>query len=140
MHKGLVVIALLASAAIGTGTATTAAERGFVVAQAATEAPAAQKLVGLAAWNALVGNSVSGKDDGQDVVEFYEPNGVAKSMTGNEISTGQWALVGETVCFKYPDEDTDCFKIEVAGTTATFTDPKGTGTRYEILKGNPKGL
>jgi hypothetical protein len=26
------------------------------------------------------------------------------------------------------------------GNTATFTDSKGTGLRYDILKGNPKNL
>jgi hypothetical protein len=99
-----------------------------------------QKLVGLAAWNVIVGNSITGKDGDQVIVEFYSPDGTAKSMTGNEISTGQWALVGETVCFKYPDDDTECYKLEVTGNMVTFTDAKGTGTRYEILKGNPKGL
>jgi hypothetical protein len=130
-------VALLASVAMRAGA--TAAERNLVIAQATPDA-AAQKLVGLAAWNALVGNSISGKDDGQDVVEFYAADGTAKSMTGNDISSGTWALVGDTVCFKYPDEDIDCYKIEVTGTAVTFTDQKGAGTRYEILKGNPKGL
>jgi hypothetical protein len=34
----------------------------------------------------------------------------------------------------------ECYKLEVTGNTVTFIDQKGTGTRYEILKGNPKGL
>ena len=62
-------------------------------------------------------------------------------MTGNEISSGTWVLVGETVCFKYTDEkDMECYKVEVTGNTLTYTDAKGSGSRYEILKGNPKGL
>ena len=91
------------------------------------------------AWSALVGNSISGMEDGKPLVEHYLADGTAKSMTGNEISTGKWALVGDTVCFKY-DNDTECYKIEVVGDTATFTDAKGSGTRYDILKGNPKNL
>jgi hypothetical protein len=130
-------VTLLASLALSGGAM--AAERHLMLAQATPEA-APQKLVGLAAWNALVGNSISGKEDGKDVVEFYAADGTAKSMTDNEISTGKWALVGDTVCFKYPDEDTDCYKMEVNGNSVTFTDDKGAGTRYEILKGNPKGL
>ena len=75
------------------------------------------------------------------LVEYYAPDGTAKSMLGNEISTGKWALVGETICFQYSDQnEMECYKLEVMGNTATFTDQKGTGTRYEILKGNPKGL
>jgi len=106
-------------------------------APAAAAAPA--RLAGLQAWSALVGNSISGMEDGKPLVEHYLADGTAKSMTGNEISTGKWALVGDTVCFKY-DADTECYKIEVVGNTVTFTDAKGSGTRYDILKGNPKNL
>jgi hypothetical protein len=124
------------------GTCVASAQDVLKLAQAAPEtAPAAQRLVGVAAWNAVVGNSITGKEDGETLVEYYAPDGTAKSMLGNEISTGKWALVGETICFKYGDEDEmECYKLEVMGNTATFTDQKGTGTRYEILKGNPKGL
>jgi len=108
---------------------------------AAPAAPPAQKLLGIAAWNQLVGNSISGKDGDETLVEYYAPDGTAKSMTGNEISTGKWALVGETVCFKYADsDDTECYKVEVTGNFVTYTDENGAGSRYEILKGNPKGL
>jgi hypothetical protein len=109
--------------------------------EAGAPAAPAQKLVGIAAWSQLVGNSITGKEDGETLVEYYAPDGTAKSMTGNEISTGKWALVGETVCFKYTDsDDTECYKIEVMGNFATFIDENGSGTRYEILKGNPNGL
>ena len=104
-------------------------------------APAAQKLVGVAAWKELVGNSISGEEDGEPLVEHYAADGTVKSMLGSDISTGKWALVGETVCFQYADEkEMECFRLEVAGNTATFTDQSGRGTRYEIRKGNPKGL
>lgn len=109
-------------------------------APAPAAAPAAPtRLVGLPAWSALVGNSISGTDDGKPLVEHYLADGTVKSMHGNEITTGQWALVGDTVCFKYGN-DTECYKIEVVDNTATYTDSKGVGTRYEILKGNPKNL
>jgi hypothetical protein len=80
-------------------------------------------------------------EDGEVLVEYYAPDGTAKSMLGNEIVTGKWALVGEAVCFQYPDnKDMECYKVEVMGDSATFIDPNGTGSRYDILKGNPKGL
>ena len=125
---------------IGAGAAS--AQGSSKLAQATPEtSPAAQKVVGVAAWNLVVGNSITGKEDGETLVEYYAPDGTAKSMLGNEISTGKWALVGETICFQYPDEkEMECYKLEVMGNTVTFTDQKGTGTRYEILKGNPKGL
>jgi hypothetical protein len=106
-----------------------------------TSAWTQEKVTGTAAWSQLVGNSISGEEDGKPLVEYYAPDGTAKSMHGNEISTGQWALVGEIICFRYgTDKDADCYKLEVMGNTATFTDKDGTGSRYEILKGNPKGL
>jgi len=58
-------------------------------------------------------------------------------MLGNE---SQPVNGGETICFQYADQkEMECYRLEVAD-TATFPDQKGTGTRYEILKGNPKGL
>jgi hypothetical protein len=112
---------------------------------AAPAAPAAaappQKLVGVAAWGQLIGNSISGTSDGKPLTEYYAPDGTAKSMTGNDISTGNWMLTGEVICFKYTDEPKpECYKLEVSGDTATMYDEKGSGTRYQILKGNPKGL
>jgi hypothetical protein len=143
-----VTIALLLSVGPSAGGADQARSK---FAQAAPAAPAAeaapsaaapaQKLVGIAAWNQLVGNSITGKENGETLVEYYAADGTAKSMTGNEISSGKWALVGETVCFKYTDsDDTECYKVEVTENFVTYADRDGTGTRYEILKGNPKGL
>jgi hypothetical protein len=50
---------------------------------------AQERLTGTAAWNQLVGNSITGEEDGKTLVEYYAPDGTAKSMHGNEISTGQ---------------------------------------------------
>jgi len=81
-----------------------------------------------AAEKELVGNSITGKEDGKTLVEYYAPDGTAKSMLDNEISTGKWALVGETICFQYPDDkEMECYRLEVAGNTATFTDQKSVG-------------
>ena len=116
------------------------AEAGLQQMAQASPAPSGQKLVGLEAWNQLVGNSITGTEDGETLVEYYAADGTTKSMLGNQISTGQWVLVGDTVCFKYPDEEMDCYKLEVMGNTVTMTDSTGEAKRYEILKGNPKSL
>ncbi|MCW2273251.1 hypothetical protein GJ654_03960 [Rhodoblastus acidophilus] len=110
-------------------------------AQIAEPAPA-QKLTGLAAWSALVGNTISGKDsDGLPLSEFYAPNGVVKQLDDDETATGKWILRGENVCFIFPDEkEESCYKVEVAGDIATFIDEDGDGKRYKILKGNAKNL
>jgi hypothetical protein len=62
-------------------------------------------------------------------------------MSGNEIFTGNWMIMGEVVCFKYTDEPKpECYKLELTGDMVTLTDEKGSGTRYQLVKGNPKGL
>jgi hypothetical protein len=140
LHLAGMTVALLLSV----GSSAASAQGVTKLAQAAPApetAPAEQRLVGVAAWSQLVGNSITGKEDGETLVEYYAPDGTAKSMLGNEISSGKWALVGETICFQYTDQkEMECYKLEVMGNTVTLTDQKGTGSRYEILKGNPKGL
>jgi hypothetical protein len=138
MRKVICFLALALAVFIG-GVAARA-ESGFQRWAQASPAPSGQKLVGLDAWNQLVGNSITGTEDGETLVEYYAADGTVKSMMGNQISKGQWVLVGDTVCFKYPDEEMDCYKLEVMGNTVTMTDSTGDATRYEILKGNPKSL
>jgi hypothetical protein len=134
------VICLLVAALAISMSGAARAEAGLQQMAQASPALSGQKLVGLDAWNQLVGNSITGTEDGETLVEYYAADGTTKSMLGNQISTGQWVLVGDTVCFKYPDEEMDCYKLEVMGNTVTMTDSTGEATRYEILKGNPKSL
>lgn len=138
MRTAASLVAIILAMFVG-GPAMAADEAPLVLAQASPP-PAGQKVTGLAAWNQLVGNSITGKEDGEILVEYYAPDGTVKSMIGNEISTGNWVLVGDTVCFKYPEEEMDCYKLEVMDNTVTMTDSSGDATRYEILKGNPKSL
>ena len=57
------------------------------------------------------------------------------------VTSGKWALRGAKACILYSgDKEETCYNIEVFGDVATFTDEDGDGTRYTILKGNPKGL
>jgi hypothetical protein len=129
------------AAAAPAAPAPAAAAPAPAAAPAAATPAAPAKLVGLAAWNQLIGNSITGDDGGKTLTEHYTADGRAKSMTGNEISQGTWALSGEVVCFKYTDEPKpECYKIEVMGDAVTFYDEKGTGSRYQVLKGNPKNL
>lgn len=100
-----------------------------------------QKLAGLAAWSALVGNSVTGKSDDDDLVEFYAKNGTVKQRVGTETNTGKWALKGQKVCFDYGnDEDETCYTVKVQGSKATFADEDGNVSVYTILPGNAKKL
>ena len=73
-------------------------DEAIKIAQADPNAPAAtpgpaqsgageQKLVGMAAWNKLVGNSISGTEDGQLLTEYYAPHG--------KIAVGQRDFYGD---------------------------------------------
>ena len=103
---------------------------------------AAEKLSGLAAWSALIGNSIRGKSsDGDPLVEFYAADGTIKQLLDDELSTGKWTVRGETVCFEFPeDEEESCYRIEVSGPVVTFLEKDGSGRRFELLRGNAKGL
>ena len=108
-------------------------------AAAATPAPAG-KVTGLAAWTLLVGNSVSGKVDGEEYTDFYMENGTVKTLHGSTLSSGKWTFEDGRACFMYPKEDPDCYRVEVDGDVVNFTDKSGSGTRLMLEKGNPKKL
>jgi hypothetical protein len=102
----------------------------------------AKTLTGLAAWSAVVGNTITGKDsDGLSLSEFYGPDGTVKQLDDDETATGKWVVRGENVCFKFPREkEENCYKVEVIGDMVTFIDEDGDGKRYTILSGNAKKL
>ena len=107
---------------------------------AAAAASDAQKLTGMAAWTVVVGNTLTGKEDGKVYFDYYSKDGKVASLSEGEISKGKWALEGERLCTKYRDEEKECYTVTVAGKTVTLTDAKGKGYRAEMLSGNPKDL
>lgn len=114
-------------------------------AQAAPNAPipaAPPKRAGLDAWNALVGNSIIGKDsEGSALVEYYQKDGTVKQRIDDEIATGTWSFKTGEVCFEFPDDEEEtCYKVTLDGSIATFTGDDGVDRRYEVLEGNPKKL
>lgn len=127
---------ILAAAALAASLAVTQAQTP----PPAPSTPAPAPLTGLAAWAALVGNTVAGKIDGKDYVDHYMADGTVKSMEGSVLSTGRWSLEGQVICFKYPREQRDCYTLEVVGKVATFKGKDGVGLRLDILEGNPKNL
>lgn len=111
----------------------------FIAGTAAAQAP--QKLTGFAAWSKVMGNTVSAKVDGKDLVEYYTNDGVAKHLEGgSKISTGKWVLEGSNVCFTYPGDGKACYVIEVNEDIATFTSKTHGGFRATIIPGNPNKL
>ncbi len=118
--------------------------------QAATPAPTAPGAAAAAevsktitageAWLSVVGNTLTGKVDGEVVYEYYRKDGTLTLMEGSELTKGKWTLEGEKVCFKYPDEDKECHTVSRTGDEVTLTGAKGKGLRLKLLSGNPKNL
>ena len=88
----------------------------------------------------LVGNTLTGKFDGELIFEFYRKDGTAGLLSGSDISKGKWSVEGEKICTKYPDEDKECFTITRTGDDVTLIGPKGKGYRLKVVAGNPKNL
>jgi hypothetical protein len=98
-------------------------------------------LKGAEAWMTIIGNTLSGKVDGDKVFEYYKKDGTAVSLDGSDITKGKWSLEGQKVCFKYPDEDKECYTVSRKGDEVTLMGTDGkTGTRLKLLPGNPKNL
>jgi hypothetical protein len=115
--------------------------------QAAAPAPAAppaasasKTLTAGEAWLSIVGNTLTGKVDGEVVYEYYRKDGTLTLMEGSELTKGKWTLEGEKVCLKYPDEDKECHLVSRTGDEVTLIDAKGNGLRLKLLPGNPKNL
>ena len=116
---------------------------GATGAQAATgggTSGTAKTTTGGEAWLSIVGNTITGRIDGEEIFEHYRKDGTLALMEGSAITQGKWSLEGERVCFKYPDEDKDCQSVSRAGDEITFARKGGKSFRFKLLPGNPKNL
>jgi hypothetical protein len=100
----------------------------------------AEKLTGFAAWSKLVGNTVTGKVDGKEHVEYYMDNGTVKALEDSKLHTGKWVLEGANVCFTFQGSGKQCYVIEVTDDVATFSSKSHGAYRLNIVKGNAKKL
>ena len=123
-----------------TGAAASAGAGAGAAAGAGAGAGAAKTVTGGEAWLTIVGNTITGRVDGEEIFEHYRKDGTLALMEGSEITKGRWSLEGERVCFKYPDEDKDCQMVSRTGDEVTFARKGGKSFRFKLLSGNPKNL
>ena len=141
--NGLTAVLGLTVDYAGTRAAAATAEQQAAAPAPAANPPAAsafKTLLAGEAWLTVVGNTLTGKVDGEVLYEYYRKDGTLTLMEGSELTMGKWTLEGENVCFKYPDEDKDCQTISRAGDEVTLTGANGQGLRLKLLQGNPKNL
>ena len=127
-------------AGAASGAAASAATSPQAAATPSAAAGDAKTLTGGEAWLSIVGNTLTGKSDGEVFFEFYRKDGTLTLMEGSDLTKGKWTIEGEKVCFKYPDEDKDCFTVSRTGEVVTLGGGKGKGLRLTLLPGNPKDL
>ena len=69
---------------------------------------------------ALVGNTLSGEEDGATFTEFLNPDGRILGEEPEGRYTGHWHIAGAQLCMRYAEEDGkegiwDCSQIDVGG-------------------------
>lgn len=105
-----------------------------------TPPPRPAKLTGAAAIERLIGNTISATIDGSDVAEYLQRDGTRTSKVDAVIAKGSWRRDGEKICFKFPDEDENCYRVEIAGRKVTMIDEDDDEEVFELLDGNARDL
>lgn len=136
--------ATTSSAAPTTSAATTSATASTsATATSPAAAPAGDK-VGPADLPAIVSNrTFRGVTEGESYTEFYAPDGSLRGKSGAETYTGNWAVVGEQLCFNYVytgDTDTECYAVFKNGDVITWVDDDGQIVEADYVEGNADGL
>jgi len=53
----------------------------------------------------IIGNTISGVDDGETYMEYYSPNGTILGTDSSGKYTGNWRIDGDQLCTLFPDDD-----------------------------------
>lgn len=103
---------------------------------------------------AIVGNTISGVEDGKSYAEFYQPDGYIHGMEPEGLYVGEWRIAGRNFCVRYfikgegPDWEEvgsgsigawECMDVEINGSSFAWIKD---GERYmaQIARGNPNKL
>lgn len=94
---------------------------------------------------ALAGNTVSGENDKEPYTEFLRPDGVLVGMEKSGEYTGHWRVWRAHVCFSYDDDHDkpgpwECAKVDLEGSSVTWTTDDGDNTVATLQSGNPHRL
>lgn len=119
---------------------------GLVVTYAGTTVtppppPPGSKLVGRAAVDRLIGNTTAATIDGQDIADYFAPDGTYVSQVDTVIEKGRWRVNdGDQLCYKLGDEDETCVNVEIEGRKVKYLYDGGDEEEYELHDGNPRKL
>ena len=93
---------------------------------------------------ALIGNTVSGEDDGENFSEYFNPDGRVLGERRDGRYSGHWHVAGAQMCVRYADNDGkesiwECSRIDIDGNKATWSDEEGKAV-FTLTPGNPNKL
>ncbi len=93
---------------------------------------------------AIIGNTVSGTEDGKPYTEYYGPDGYVHGEDAEGPYVGEWRVAGREFCTRCFDEDHsvsawECKGIDIAGPHFAWIED---GDRYtaRLVRGNPNKL
>ena len=103
---------------------------------------------------AIVGNTISGVEDGKSYAEYYQPDGYIHGAEPEGLYVGEWRTTGRNLCVRYfdkgegPDREEvgsgtigawECMGVEINGSSFAWVKD---GERYKakLVPGNPNKL
>ena len=93
---------------------------------------------------AIIGNTVSGIEDGKSYTEYYQPDGYVHGLEPEGPYVGEWRIAGRNFCVRYFDENAstgawECMGVDIKGSLFAWIKD---GERYEadLVPGNPNKL
>lgn len=94
--------------------------------------------------SALVGNTLSGDEDGKPYYEYLRSDGKIVGEQDGERYLGQWRISDGRLCMSYEEDGEaakpDCSKVDFYGCGVLWVDEDGEMSFSTVLTGNPKGL
>ncbi|MFY0636271.1 MAG: hypothetical protein JXQ91_20865 [Vannielia sp.] len=100
--------------------------------------PQVARTPGATVQQMLSGASVVGAlADGTSYCEFHDPGGLVVGRD-TEVYAGTWRMNGDSICYTYTGEATDCQFVQINSTRAVFVDMLGGATLSQgnIVPGN----
>jgi hypothetical protein len=95
---------------------------------------------------ALVGNTVSGIEEGEVFAEYFHPDGRILGEDRQGRYTGHWQILGAQMCMRYAETEGgresvwDCSEVDIEGSRITWLSLDGEKNQANLLIGNPNGF
>jgi hypothetical protein len=89
----------------------------------------------------IVGNTLTGVQDGEAYTEFLRSDGTISGRAKSGKYFGEWRISGNRICFGYRDDkkNWDCSYVKLRGSQVVWSQ-KGGASFSTLVRGNPRGL